>query len=123
MRGTNLIRLMEWFSVVRPLCVLRMNLHGELTEDLEWKNRQGLEWKGFRLLAVTALFLNERGAAGVIGAELHKKHPLYRPNEGYEGCEGCEGDEATASRLRGPWRAFQRCSWRRTFPEGAGDAI
>ena len=39
-------------------------MHGELTEDLEWKDRQGLEWKGFRLLAVTAFFLNGRGAAG-----------------------------------------------------------
>ena len=30
-----------------------MNQHGELTEDLEWKDRQGLEWRGFWLLAVT----------------------------------------------------------------------
>ena len=39
-----------------------MDQHGELTEVLEWKDRQGLQWRDFRLLAVTAFPLS-RGSA------------------------------------------------------------
>ena len=39
-----------------------MDLHGELTEVQEWKDRQGLERRDFRLLAVTAFPLS-RGSA------------------------------------------------------------
>ncbi|MBO5596755.1 MAG: hypothetical protein J5917_08290 [Bacteroidales bacterium] len=46
-----------------------MNLHGELTEDLEWKDRQGLEWKGFRLLAVTAFPLSGGKAPAAPGGD------------------------------------------------------
>ena len=43
-----------------------MDLHGELTEVQEWKDRQGLKRRDFRLLAVTAFPLSRVSACAFL---------------------------------------------------------